>query len=127
MVGRSIANQFLGTVVAVLGGWLAPLLFYGCIRLLGLSPENQQPLDLRTLIGSTIVTSFFMAWFIIPVWLFVLIPLYFFVPLSSPLWRWPVCTACGAIGGFLVMTVAFIAVGDRHASWSSGAWEFCGI
>ena len=41
--------------------------------------------------------------FIIPTWLIVLIPLYLFVPRSSVLWRWPVCTACGALAGALMM------------------------
>src|SRR6266403_2447603 len=108
MAARSITTQLLGTVVAVLGGWLAPFLFFGGVRLLGVS-DGKQPLDVGILVDSTIATSIFMAWFIIPVWILVLIPLYLFVPLSSPLWRWPVCTACGATAGFLIMALVFIA------------------
>src|SRR3954466_15448376 len=94
MVLRSFVRQLLGTIVAVLGGWLAPFIFFGFLRLLGLSADKE-PLDVETLVGSTIATSSVMSWFIIPVWLFVLIPLYSLVPLSSALWRWPICMACG--------------------------------
>jgi hypothetical protein len=31
--------------------------------------------------------------------------LYLFVPVRSPLWRWPVCTACGVIAGVLVIAL----------------------
>ena len=125
MYARSIAKQFLGTVVAVLGGWLAPFLLFGGVRLLGVS-EHKQPLDVGILVGSTVATSIFMALFIIPIWVLVLIPLYLFVPLSSPLWRWPICTACGATAGFVIMASVFIA-SDSSSSWSYGAWQFCGI
>ena len=125
MVARSIATQLFGTVVAVLGGWLAPFLLFGGVRLLGVS-EDKQPLDVGILVGSTIATSIFMAWFIIPIWVLVLIPLYLFVPQSSPLWRWPICTACGATAGFVIMASVFMAF-DSNSSWSYGAWQFCGI
>ena len=41
--------------------------------------------------------------FVLVVWLLTLVPLYFMVPLHSVLWRWPVCTACGAIAGAVIM------------------------
>src|SRR3954453_19897803 len=125
MVPRSFVRQLLGTIVAVLGGWLAPFIFFGSLRLLGLSADKE-PLDVETLVGSTIATSSIISWFIIPVWLFILIPLYFLVPLSSPLWRWPICMACGAAAGFLIMACVFLAY-PGNGSWSYGAWEFCGI
>jgi hypothetical protein len=88
--------------------------------------RQRHPLDAELLFGSTMLSSGFMAFFIIPVWLIVLIPLYLFVPLSSPLWHWPICMLCGAVAGFLIMAGVFLAFpGD--GSWSSGAWEFCGI
>jgi len=39
------------------------------------------------------------------VWLFILLPLYLFVPLRSIFWRSPVCTICGAISGTLFMAI----------------------
>ncbi len=125
MVARSIFKQLVGTLVAVLAGWVVTLValestyFVDAIR-------QRHALDVGLVFGSTIATSWFMAYFIIPVWLFVLIPLYLFVPSSSSLWHWPICTACGATAGFLIMTGVFLAYpGD--GSWSYGAWEFCGI
>jgi len=39
------------------------------------------------------------------VWLVVILPFYFLIPLRSPLWRWPICTICGAIGGATIILV----------------------
>jgi hypothetical protein len=54
---------------------------------------------------SPILESGFMAAFIIPVWLVVLVPLYVLIPADSILWRWPLCTALGAIGGLVALVV----------------------
>jgi hypothetical protein len=40
--------------------------------------------------------------FIYPV-LLALVPLYFFVPRSSPLWRWPIGTSLGALAGVCIV------------------------
>ena len=45
--------------------------------------------------------------FALPVWLIVLLPLSLFLPPSSVLWRWPICTACGAVAGALVVALVF--------------------
>ncbi len=107
-------------LIAVVVGWLVALVvlestyFIDAIR-------QRHALDLGLVFDSTIATGWFMAYFIIPVWFIVLIPLYLFIPLSSPLWRWPICMLCGAAAGFLIMAVFFLAVpGD--GSWSYGAW-----
>ena len=125
MVTRCIAKQLLGTLIAVVVGWLVALVvlestyFIDAIR-------QRHALDVGLVFGSTIATSWFMAYFIIPVWLIVLIPLYLFVPSSSPLWRWLICMLCGAAAGFLIMAGCLLVV-PGGGSWSSGAWEFCGI
>jgi hypothetical protein len=125
MVTRSIPKQLFGTLVAVLVGWLVTLTFLEFSYFLDALRERR-PLDVGLVVGSTIATSWFMTYFVIPVWLFVLIPLYLFVPLSSPLWHWPICMVCGAAAGFLIMAGVFLAYpGD--GSWSYGAWEFCGV
>jgi hypothetical protein len=125
MVRRSIPRQLFGTLVAVVAGWSVALLFVESKYALD-ALSQRQPIDVGLIYGSSIATSWIMAWFIIPVWLLVLIPLYFFIPLSSPLWHWPICTACGGAAGFLVMAAFFLAF-TGHDSWSSGVWEFCGI
>src|SRR4051812_37550940 len=125
MVTRSIPKQLFGTLIAVVVGWLVALVvlestyFIDAIR-------QRHALDVGLVFGSTIATSWLMAYFIIPVWIIVLIPLYLFIPLSSPLWRWPICILCGAAAGFLIMAVCFLVV-PGGGSWSSGAWEFCGV
>jgi hypothetical protein len=48
-----------------------------------------------------------MAYFIPPVWALILIPLYLFIPSSSMLWRWPICTLFGAVAGFLIVSLVF--------------------
>jgi uncharacterized BrkB/YihY/UPF0761 family membrane protein len=125
MVARSIPKQLLGTLVAVLVGWAVTLVLLESTYLID-AFRQRHALDVGLVFGSTIATSWFMAYFIIPVWLFALIPLYLFVPSSSPLWHWPICTACGAAAGFLIMTGVFLAYA-RDGSWSYGAWQFCGI
>jgi hypothetical protein len=45
--------------------------------------------------------------FALPVWVVALVPLSLFLPRSSLLWRWPVCTACGAVVGVLIVAVVF--------------------
>ena len=45
--------------------------------------------------------------FILVVWLVVLLPLYFCVPARSVLWRWPLCTLCGATAGTLIALVVW--------------------
>ena len=125
MVNRPILRQLLGTAFAVVSGWLLALTFIESTYLIG-AIRQRHALDVGVLLGSTVLSSWFMAYFIIPVWLFILIPLYLFVPLSSPLWRWPICVLCGAAAGFLIMAGAFLVV-PGSGSWSSGAWEMCGI
>ena len=41
--------------------------------------------------------------FVFTVWAVAFAPLYFLVPVRSILWRWPVCTVCGAVAGTVLM------------------------
>lgn len=45
-----------------------------------------------------------VAWAAIFVWV------YAFVPRTSRLWQWPICTACGGLAGFLIVVFPFIVV-----------------
>jgi len=125
MVTRSIPRQLLGTLVAAVAGWLVSLVFLESTYLVGSFEQHQLP-DVELLFGSALATSWFMAWFIIPIWVVILIPLYLFIPVSSTLWRWPVCTACGGLAGFLVMSVFFRGI-PGVGQLSSGAWDFFAI
>ena len=88
MAPRGIAKQILGTIVAVLSGWFAAMLFLEAIAVIQLL---QQPhyIVADALWVAPITVSMVMAYFVIPVWLFLLIPLFVFVPASSALWRCP--------------------------------------
>ena len=104
MVPRGIAKQILGTIVAVLSGWFAAMLFLEAIAVIQLL---QQPhyIVADALWVAPITVSMVMAYFVIPVWLFLLIPLYVFVPASSALWRLPVCSTCGVVAGLVIVAV----------------------
>jgi len=41
--------------------------------------------------------------FVFTVWAVALVPLYFLIPGGSIFWRWPVCTACGAVAGMALL------------------------
>jgi hypothetical protein len=102
MAARGIAKQILGTVVAVLSGWFAAMLFLEATTAVELLHQPHYIVP-EALLVAPITTSMVMSWFVIPVWLFALIPLYLFVPPSSVLWRLPVCSACGVIAGVLIV------------------------
>jgi peptidoglycan/LPS O-acetylase OafA/YrhL len=54
---------------------------------------------------------FMIGVFVVPVWLFVLLPLYVLLPRSSRLWRPRICTVCGAVSGAILLTLFFAVSG----------------
>jgi hypothetical protein len=117
---RRIGKQLLGTVVAVLAGWITALLLLEATTAIELFQQPHYAVPAALLVGP-IVSAWFMAYFVLPVWALILIPLYMFIPSSSILWRWPVCTVCGAAAGLLIVGVVFGGIpGVGHIS--SGAW-----
>jgi hypothetical protein len=121
MLARRIAKQILGTFVSVLAGWLAALLFLELMTAIELLRQPHYIVPEALYVGPMIL-GFYMAFFIIPVWLVVLIPLYLFVPCSSALWRWPVCMSCGVAAALLIMGIFFQGIpgvgGLSGESWS---------
>lgn len=104
MSARAVAKQILGTVVAVFAGWLAAILFvelFTAIDVL-MGDPNVAP---AAFFVAPLVYAYAMSYFILPVWLFLLVPLYLFVPPSSVLWHWPLCTAFGVASGVLIVAV----------------------
>jgi hypothetical protein len=96
----SILRQLLGTCIAVLGGWIAGIVSIAVVAYTGIGGAQRD-----SAFEGTIFTSVAMWIFIVPVWIVVLIPLYLFVPVSSPLWRPSVCTALGAVDGLASVAV----------------------
>ena len=99
---RDIVRQLFGTFVAVLSGWIAGILFGVPLALFDLirDPAHASPWEL---LGLPYLFGFGAPVFIVPIWLFALIPLYLLVPRSSPLWRPAVCASVGAVVGICIM------------------------
>ena len=91
---REVSRLFRGSSLSALFGWLsAHVLWYAWGVLRGHAPETANDWF------GMLVFPLFSLPFVLVIWFFVLVPLYCRVPLRSILWRWPVCTACGAAAG----------------------------
>ena len=93
-------RPLLGTFIAVLAGWFAGLLGVAIIYWAGIGGAQRE-----AALGGILVTGFYMWFFIIPVWVVMLIPLYLFVRPSSPLWRPYVCTSFGTVAGLAIAAI----------------------
>src|SRR5437764_14846653 len=91
-------RAFAGTVVAVFGGWLAGILVAAVWAGAGSAAHSGQ-FDASAVTSAAGALATYSPWFIAPIWLVVLIPLYFLVPSSSVLWRLPLCTVLGCLPG----------------------------
>src|SRR5207249_7130928 len=67
MVSRGIARQLHGTVIAVLAGWLTALLLLEATTAIELLQEPHYIVPDALVVGP-IVSAWFMAYFILPVW-----------------------------------------------------------
>ena len=106
-----IGWNLLGSILSALTGW-ASLIVYGFGSLL-----VQAATDPADGLGNHLFVPIVAGVFIFPVWLFLLLPLYLFVPERSVFWRWPVCTLCGTAGGGAIM-FAFCAFAFREITGS---------
>jgi hypothetical protein len=106
MAARHIGKQILGTIIAVLSGWFVAMIFLEAMAVVQLL---QQPHYIApdALWVAPLTVSIVMAYFVVPVWLLLLIPLYLFVPTSSALWRLPICSACGLVAGLVIVGLWF--------------------
>jgi hypothetical protein len=96
-----------GSFVAVVVGWSSGLLaiaaFASAAAVRGDLPWSQ------VLVG---VGGYFIliGIFVLPIWLFSLLPLYVLLPSTSRLWRTPICTALGLAIGTSIM-FAYLGMG----------------
>src|ERR671930_2588024 len=97
MLLACILKQLLGVALAIVGGWLAGILFAFAWAAFDIITRPGEVPAITLLAGPWIV-ALGSTVFILPV-LVVLVPLYFFVSHSSLLWRWPTCTGLGALTG----------------------------
>ncbi len=90
-----------GSFLAVVIGWLAAIVLLGSAYAFDYIHHHDEASWNRLWI-MPLWFSVAIWIFALPVWLVVLLPLSLFLPASSALWRWPICTACGVIAGALV-------------------------
>ncbi len=120
---RAIFRQILGTLIALLAGWCAGLIVVEASTALELLRQPHYIVP-SALIETPITMAWIFIYFTLPVWLLVLVPLYLFIPTSSVLWRWPVCTLCGAVAGYLILNLIFvILVRPSMYSLLTGPWS----
>jgi len=98
-----LVRRVLGSALSALVGWLTVnIVIFGFAAAPGTSAPGTSAQELWTGTAIVAVISF---GFIFATWLVALVPLYLFVPLNCCLWRWHVCTACGAFSGAVIMYV----------------------
>lgn len=95
-----------GSFVAVLIAWLAAIVLLEVAQVVNFIFHRDQ-LAWNALWVTPFWFSMWILAFALPVWLVALVPMSLFVSRSSILWRWPVCTACGALAGALVVAIVF--------------------
>jgi len=107
--------RIFGSAISAFVGWFTMnlVLFVGaCFTRINSNADPSHPGE--WLVGPTFV-AIYSAAFVVGTWLIALVPLYLLVPLHSFLWRWPVCTLCGAFSGALIMLV-FLAPHPHESS-----------
>jgi hypothetical protein len=119
MLLARILKQFLGVLVAILGGWLAGILFTFAWATIDVATHSGEVTAIALFVQPWIV-ALGSAVFIYPV-LLALVPLYFFVPRSSLLWRWPICTSLGALAGTCIV-FGFFSRPDVNPPESKLSW-----
>jgi hypothetical protein len=117
---RDIAREILGSLVAVVIGWLAAIIVLEVLTIFDVVHDLTH-FSPNLLFVGPLVFSIAIWIFSLPIWLFILLPLYIFAPLSSPVWHWPVCTFCGAIAGAFVTVLVFNLPGSNAGGevWGS--------
>ncbi|MEO7319390.1 MAG: hypothetical protein ABIZ56_10415 [Chthoniobacteraceae bacterium] len=98
-----LRRRVFGCALSAFVGWFALnafLLFWAFFT--RAEHHSNPPIPNEWLVGVAFIAAYSAA-FIFATWLVALLPLYLFVPQLSFLWRWPVCTICGAAAGGLIM------------------------
>jgi hypothetical protein len=119
MLLRRIIRQLVGVLLAVVAGWLAGIVFEFCWTISDMITHSSDTPAIALFVRPWIVALGSVV-FILPV-VPILIPMYIFLPHSSSVWRWPVCTALGAAAGALIV-FAFRSRPDANPPESKLSW-----
>ena len=92
----SIFKQLLGTFVALIGGWFAGVVCIVVIGFTGIGGDQR-----GSVVEASLMEAVFLWFYLIPVWIVALIPLYLAIPRTSLLWRPYICISLGALAGLL--------------------------
>ncbi len=102
-----------GSLVSVTAGWSVIWLWlaYRALHPHPMSGSHEWwALALIVLIVSSV--------FVFGTWAVIFLPVYLFIPRRSFLWRWPVCTLCGAAAGAAIMfAFARLTSPQARISW----------
>ena len=116
---RIVARALAGTALAVVSGWAAAVVFVALEGFVTFpAAHRNEDTVVAALWKTPIAFGIFIWFFILPVWVLVLVPLYLLVPSTSVLWRRSVCTALGALAASAIM-LALHVFGwfDRDELW----------
>src|SRR5262249_58193134 len=92
----SIFKQLLGTLVALIGGWFGGVVCIVVIGFTGIGGDQT-----GSVVAASLMEAVFLWFYLIPVWIVVLIPLYLAIPRTSLLLRPYICISLGALAGLL--------------------------
>ena len=101
--------------MSVTAGWSVVWLWLAYLGLRLHSPSAS-----REWLAFSLIVLIVSSVFVFGTWAVLFLPVYLLVPRQSVLWRWPVCTACGAASGAAIM-FAFVRITSPHAV---GGWIY---
>ena len=116
---KRVAFSLLGALVAIASGWLAGILAALLLAVVAIVAHPHQ-VPVGALLAMPWVVAIGSLIFIIPTSI-ALVPLYLFIPQTSLLWRWPVCTTLGVVSAVCIVAV-FLAQTNRNPPESVFSW-----
>ena len=103
---------FVGSLSAAIFGWFV------INAILFLLPSTTGTKNYSGLI----LIAVFSGVIVFVIWIAILLPIFFLVPLRSLIWRWPVSTLIGGVSGWVIMSV-FSYISSPH-NGSVSSWIF---
>jgi hypothetical protein len=99
--------RVIGSALSSFVGWLTMNLIVLVWAFFNRAVDQSVPAQPNKWLLDCFALAICSAGFVFAAWLLALLPLYLLVPARSFLWRWSVCTPCGALAGGLIMRAFF--------------------